>query len=104
MAVRHPPAPLNAVGLTQASSVIFVTSSEAASGTITRLLVPLKDRAPPNFPAVQLAFTSEPALPFPEASPAIVPLPSSKPYAATRPAGGEQAPCSCAKVGSSSTG
>ena len=77
------------VGLTQASSVIpLVRSREFESFTLTRALVPLKKRALPNLPAVdQVAFESVPVLPLPDRSAVVVPLPSSNPYAATRPVG-----------------
>ena len=76
-----------AVGRTQASSVIaFVRSSELASGTETRSLTPSNVIAPPNL-AVAVVRTAPPAivpvLPRPEASVAVVPVASSKPYAAT---------------------
>src|SRR5690349_9683101 len=75
-------------GLTQASSVMAVVRcSDAASGMSTRALLPLKDRALPNLPAVlQVAPpTSVPVLPLPDRSATVVPVPSLKPYAATRP-------------------
>ena len=79
-------------GLTHASSVIpFVRSRESASATVTMELVPLNERALPNFPAdapAQVVLASVPALPFPDWSTAVVPLPASKPYAATRPLAG----------------
>src|SRR5262245_64689778 len=73
------------VGRTHASKVIAVVScSAAALGTVTNADVPLNDSAPPFFPVgVHVAFTSVPVRPFPEASPVVVPLPSSNPYAAT---------------------
>src|SRR5262245_29129736 len=77
------------VGLTQASSVIpVVRSSEFESGTLTEAFVPLKDKAFPNLPAAapaQVAFVSVPLLLLPDWSTALVPLPVSKPYAATSP-------------------
>ena len=69
------------VGKTQACSVIAVVkSSEAASATVTQLLVPLNTSAFPKRPAVvQVADVTTPPLPLPEASAAAVPVPSSKP-------------------------
>src|SRR5437773_3760937 len=74
-------------GFTQASSVMpLVRCSEAESGTLTREFVPLKRSALPYLPAVvQVAFEIVPVLPLPEESATVVPLPSSKPYADTRP-------------------
>ncbi len=52
----------------------------------TRALVPLKESAAPYFPAVvQVALERVPVLPPPEASAVVVPDPSLKAYAATRP-------------------
>src|SRR3954451_6392668 len=84
--VRQPPIH---VGCTQASSVsLFVRSSVAASATDTRLDVPLNRSAAPNRPAgTHVAPAIVPMLPFPDASPAVEPAPSSNPYAATSPAG-----------------
>ena len=49
------------------------------SATVTQALVPLNDSAPPYLPeAVQVALARVPVLPLPEASPAVVPLPSLK--------------------------
>jgi hypothetical protein len=63
-----------------------VRSSAAASATVTQSLTPSNDRALPNRPAVvQTAPATVPACPPPEASPAVVPVPSLKPYAATGP-------------------
>src|SRR5262245_57239943 len=77
--------PLRAAGLTQASRVMApVKSRLLESLTVTQLLLPLKDRAPPNLPAVQVAALTVPLLPLPEESPTAVPEPSSKPRAATR--------------------
>src|SRR5262245_29736792 len=62
-----------------------VRCKEAASGTLTRALVPLNDSALPYLPAVdQVAAVIVPALLFPEASATVVPEPSLKAYAATR--------------------
>src|SRR5712692_8263779 len=77
----------SALGLTHASRVIpVVRSSEAESGIVTRLDVPLNESAPPKWPALdQDVVATVPALPVPEASATVVPLPSSNEYAATRP-------------------
>src|SRR5262245_50467543 len=85
MTSRHFPLALD--GRTQAASVMAVVrSSEGASFTVTRALVPLKASAPPFLPpVVHVAVPIGPALPFPEASPAVVPVPSLNEYAATRP-------------------
>src|SRR5436309_13701966 len=79
------------VGFTQASSVIpLVKCSEFESGTFTRALVPLKTSAFPYFPAVvQVAFEIVPLLPLPDRSATVVPEPSLKAYAATRPDAGD---------------
>src|SRR6266850_2380165 len=67
-----------------------VKSRELASGTVTQLLVPLKERAQPYLPAVVRLTLEEmmPVLPFPEASNTSQlppsPMGSSKPNAATR--------------------
>src|ERR1044071_4472290 len=46
--------------------------------TLTKLLVPLKSRAPvPTCPVVQVASCAVPVLPLPEESVAVVPVPSS---------------------------
>ena len=78
--------PVIALGLTQASSVIpDVRSSEAESGMLTKRLVP-NDSDLPNFPVVlHVAPLIVPLLPFPEASPTTVPVPSLNEYAATSP-------------------
>ena len=80
---------LTVEGLTHASSVIpLERCSEAASGTVTSALVPLNCSALPYLPvAAQVAPVIVPVLPFPDASATVVPEPSSKPYAATRPVG-----------------
>src|SRR5712691_9493563 len=77
----------SALGLTHASRVIpVVRSSEVESGIVTRLDVPLNESAPPKRPALdQDVVATVPALPVPEASATVVPLPSSNEYAATRP-------------------
>src|SRR5436190_77247 len=81
------------MGLTQASRVIpVVRSREAESLTVTQLLTPLNDRAPPYLPEVdQEVLATVPVLELPEASAAVVPDPSLKPYAATRPVGADEA-------------
>ena len=59
--------PLRAVGLTQASRVMAVVRSrELESLTVTQLLLPLNDRALPNFPAVQEVELTVPLFPLPE--------------------------------------
>ena len=70
----------SALGRTHASTVIPVVSrSEALSLTLTRAL-PLKDSALLNLPPVdQTVLLSAPALPLPDWSAVVVPLPSSKP-------------------------
>src|SRR4051812_9631532 len=77
------------VGLTQASRVMrLVRSSFAASGTVTSLLVPLKESAPPNLPLPDhVAPFTVPVLAFPELSAATVPEPALKEYEATGGAG-----------------
>src|SRR2546423_13382623 len=77
------------LGFTQPSSVMpLVRCRRALSLTVTQALVPLKDRALPNLPvAAQVALARAPVRPCPEASAALVPAPSLKPYAATRPVG-----------------
>src|SRR4051812_14211414 len=90
--------PLKVVGLTHASIVMpVVRSSEFASATVTQSLVPLNESAEPNLPpAFHVAPETVPVLLLPDASVTVVPLPSSKLYAATRP-------CACAGVLSSQT-
>ena len=62
--------------------------SEAESGTVTRAVEPLNESALPYLPAVdQVAVPIEPAFALAEASATLVPLPSLKDQAATRPAG-----------------
>src|SRR5260221_11357723 len=69
-----------------------VRSNELESETLTRLFCPLKLSAPPNLAVVvQLAPAIVPALPCPDASAVVVPVPSSKPHAATGPDGPELA-------------
>jgi hypothetical protein len=58
------------------------------SFTDTSALVPLNDRALPNFPVVvQLALTIVPVLTLPDESLTVPPDPSSNPNAAAKPAG-----------------
>jgi len=68
------------VGKTHASSVIGpVRSSDAASGTVTQLFGE-NTRALPKRPCVvHVVRLVVPLLRFPDTSPAVVPLPSSKP-------------------------
>src|SRR3954447_19041636 len=89
MTLRHAVAP-SADGFTQASSVIpVVRSSELESGTVTRVLVPLKDSAPPECPPIDhVPAAIVPLFPVPERSASAVPEPALKLYAATRPVGG----------------
>src|SRR5580658_10740772 len=79
--------PLTTVGYTQASIVMPVLrSSEGASGIVMSEFVPLNTRAFPYLPdVVQVALVIVPVLPFPERSLTVVPVPSSKEYAATSP-------------------
>src|SRR5436190_16364704 len=88
MAADQPPSGLfRLVGSTQASRVMpFLRSRDAASGMVTREVLPLKDRAPPYLPAAdQIALLMLPSLPLPERSCRTAPPPSSKLYAATSP-------------------
>ena len=73
-------------GLIHASRVTAVVRRSAgASLTVTRAFVPLNESAFPNLPAeVHVAFEIVPALPRPDPSMTVVPLPSLKEYAATR--------------------
>src|SRR2546427_5348833 len=74
-------------GLIHASRVAAaLRCSDAESGMVTMLLVPLKESALPNFPAAlhEVAETV-PVLLFPEASRTVEPALSSKAKAATRP-------------------
>ena len=74
-------------GFTHASKVMAdVSRNEGESFTVTRALVPLKDRALPYLPEVlQVAPLIVPVLLLPDRSATVVPLPSLNPYAATRP-------------------
>src|SRR4051794_40309749 len=79
-------APMSAAGLTQASMVKpFVRSSDDELATVTQLDVPLKASAPPNLPVDQVVSRVAPVFGAAIASCTTVPLPSSKPYAATSP-------------------
>src|SRR4051812_17886584 len=84
MTERQPP---RLDGRTQASSVMpSVRSRSAAPATVTHALVPLNDSAEPNLPAaVHVALLIVPGWALPRASTAVVPEPSLKPHAATRP-------------------
>ncbi len=86
MTVRQP---VTAVGFTQASIVTPAVGFRlVAFGTDTHVLEPLNWIAPPYLPvADHVPFASVPLLLFPDASATAVPLPASKPYAATSPAG-----------------
>src|SRR6185295_19142391 len=77
-----------AVGKIQASNVAaFVRSSEFASLTRSRSLLPSNSSAPPFLPVVQVGpLVSVPVLLFPDWSEATSPEPSSMAYAATGPA------------------
>ena len=87
MTVRH--GPPSWLGFTHASRVMpAVRSRLDESGTVTIAFVPLNWSALPYLPVVtQVALAIEPLLPRPEVSPSEAPLPSSKEYAATSPAG-----------------
>src|SRR5262245_37048337 len=76
-----------ALGRTQASRVMPVVRSRALlSATVTQSLTPSKDSAWPKRPlAFQVAPLMVPLRPLPVRSPRVVPLPSLKLYAATRP-------------------
>src|SRR5580765_8243039 len=76
-------------GSTQASRVIpELSCSELELGIVILLVVPLKESASPNLPAVdQVAFEIVPVLPFPDESETVEPEPSSNPYSATSPDG-----------------
>src|SRR5262249_47370019 len=80
---------LAAEGLTQASrGMPLVRCSRVLSATVTQALVPLNDSALPNLPVVtQVALESVPVRPCVETSAVVVPVPSSKPQAPTRPVG-----------------
>jgi hypothetical protein len=78
---------LTVVGYTHASNVIpLVNCSDGALLIVTKALVPLKVNAFPYLPeVVHVAPLIVPLFPLPDASFTTVPLPSSNPYAATRP-------------------
>src|SRR5260221_13343259 len=66
----------------------LVRSRAAALATVTQLLTPSNDSAPPNLPlVVHVGPFSVPVLPPPDASAVVVPAPSLNVYAATRPLG-----------------
>src|ERR1043165_4616020 len=71
--------------LTHASRVIpVVRCNEAVSLIFTVAFVPLNESALPYLPAVvQVALTTVPVFPLPEASATVLPVPSVKAYAAT---------------------
>ncbi len=76
-----------------------VRSSDAASGIVTRALVPLNVSALPYFPAVvHVAFASVPEFPLPDASATVVPDPSLNAYAATKFDCAEATPASNASM------
>src|SRR5262245_928120 len=91
-------APLVAVGRTHAPMVMpLVRSRLAESGTVTQLLVPLNESAPPNRPeVVHVAPLIVPVLALPEASEVVAPPFSLNPYAATSPV------CATAETGRAS--
>src|SRR5712691_10087875 len=78
--------PVMLLGFTHASSVIpAVTSSDGASGMLTRLLTPLKLSAAPYRPcATHVAPEIVPLLPLPDVSATVVPEPASMLYARTK--------------------
>jgi hypothetical protein len=70
--------PIATDGLTQASSVkALVRSSDAESGMLTQLDVPLNASAPPLWPATQLVSLVTPVLPCVVLSCKVAPPPSS---------------------------
>ena len=83
---------LTVVGYTHASNVIpLVNCSDGALLMVTKALVPLKLNAFPYLPeVVHVAPLIVPLFPLPDASFTTVPLPSSNPYAATRPSVGDE--------------
>src|SRR5688572_4395974 len=76
-----------AVGMTQADRVMpVVRLSDAELGTTMTSLTPSKLRAPPNRPSADhVAPEIVPVLLLPETSETVLPLPSLKPHAPTRP-------------------
>lgn len=77
------------VGLTHASRVIpVVRSNEFESGILTKSLTPSNFNALPYLPVVTQTgpLLNVPVFEFPDRSKSVVPDPSSKPYAATKPA------------------
>src|SRR5215475_11477894 len=86
-------------GRTQALTVTAALGdcSEVELATVTRLLVPLKERALLNLPpVVHVAPEMAPVFAFPEASATVPPVPSFKPYAAAKFGVGT---CAIARVG-----
>src|SRR5688572_26886194 len=79
-----------AVGLTQAESVIpLVRSRSFASAMVTQSLTPSNESAPPFLPvADHVAPVIVPVCPLPVASAAVGPVPASNDQAATSPVGG----------------
>jgi hypothetical protein len=78
-------------GFTQPSTVTPLVTARllAPAVVVTYALVPLNDSALPNLPPVdQVALTRLPVFEWPEPSTVDVPVPSSKPYAATIPGSG----------------
>src|SRR5262249_29245750 len=75
------------VSLTQASTVPVLPSARLAElATVTLSLTPSRFTPFPNFPAVQaVPLVSVPLLELPEISAVVVPLPSLRPSAITRP-------------------
>src|ERR1044072_8311231 len=83
--------PVNRVGLTHASSVIAVLNcSNEELATDTKELLPLNDIALPYFPVVvqDAPPCNVPVWVLPEASFTMLPVPSLKLYAATKPGSG----------------
>src|SRR5262245_2891258 len=76
------------VGYTHASSVRpVVRSSDALSGTVTKVLVPLNTSELPNWPVVHVPFATVPLLFAPDESVTPVPVVAFMLYAATKPTG-----------------
>ena len=73
-------------GLTHASRVMpLERSRDAESAIVTQSLTPSKERALPVLPVAQVGPESEPLLPEPELSAAVLPEPASNEYAPTSP-------------------
>src|SRR5262245_18489923 len=79
--------PRGMTGFTQASTVIPVVKFRlGALFTVTQLLTPSNERAPPKRPDLtHVAPEIVPVFPLPDESFTVVPLPSLKLYAATKP-------------------